>query len=423
MEIFSQIPDIFYQFIITLLLTLLIGLEQRKLLSVKESSTSIFGTDRTFAFIGILGFILYILDSNRLILFSIGAILLGFLMGIFYYSRIKDKDAYGITSIVVAFITYSLGPVIITQPRWLTILIVVSVLILAERKEYLKQFAKNININEFITLAKFLIIAGVILPILPSNLVIPIINMPAHVAWFTVVLVSGISYFTYLLHTFVFKKSGIIVSGLLGGLYSSTATTLILSRKSKENNNAGQNYAEAIILATSMMYLRILLLVFIFNYQLGVYLLPYLIILFLVTSLSSILLYYIKGHKTVSNDLEIESQPNPLELKVATIFAGLFIGFSFLTYYAINLYGNTGLNILSFIVGFTDIDPFLLNLFQGKYVIAIPFIAKAVLQATLSNNIMKAGITMFVSETKTKKISLIGFGIVIVVNLIMLFFI
>lgn len=423
MEIFSQIPDIFYQFIITLLLTLLIGLEQRKLLLVKESSTSIFGTDRTFSFIGILGFILYILDSNRLILFSIGAILLGLLLGIFYYNRIKGEGTYGITSIVVAFITYSLGPVIITQPRWLTILIVVSVLILAERKAYFKKFATNINIEEFITLAKFLIIAGVILPILPSDLKIPIINMPAHQAWFTVVLVSGISYFTYLLHTFVFKKSGIIVSGLLGGLYSSTATTLILSRKSKENNNSGQNYAEAIILATSMMYLRIIILVFIFNYQLGVYLLPYLIILFLVTSITSILIYYIKGHKTVSNDSEIESQPNPLELKVATIFAGLFIGFSFLTYYAINLYGNTGLNILSFIVGFTDIDPFLLNLFQGKYVIAIPFIAKAVLQATLSNNIMKAGITMFVSEKQTKKISLIGFGIVVIVNLIMLFFI
>jgi uncharacterized membrane protein (DUF4010 family) len=423
MEIFKQIPDIFFQFVITVLLTLLIGLEQRKLLLVKESSKSIFGTDRTFTFIGVLGFILYILDSNRLILFSIGAILLGLLMGIFYYSRIKSEGAYGITSIVVAFITYSLGPVIITQPRWLTILIVVSVLILVERKEYFKKFATNINIEEFITFAKFLIIAGVVLPILPGELVIPIINMPAHQAWFTVVLVSGISYFTYLLHTFVFKKSGIIVSGIFGGLYSSTATTLILSRKSKENNNAGQNYAEAIILATSMMYLRILLLVFIFNYQLGIYLLPYLLILFFVTAFSSILIHYIKGQKTVSNALEIESHPNPLELKVASIFAVLFIGFSFLTYYAINLYGNTGLNILSLIVGFTDIDPFLLNLFQGKYIIAIPFIAKAVLQATLSNNIMKAGITMFVSDEKTKKLSIIGFGIVVVVNLIMLFFI
>jgi len=146
MEMFNQIPDIFYQFVITLLLTLLIGLEQRKLLLLKESSKSIFGTDRTFTFIGVLGFILYILDSNRLILFSIGAILLGLLMGIFYYSRIKSEGAYGITSIVVAFITYSLGPVIITQPRWLTILIVVSVLILVERKEY---FKNNFKLERF----------------------------------------------------------------------------------------------------------------------------------------------------------------------------------------------------------------------------------------------------------------------------------
>src|SRR5437773_7971262 len=199
MQILDQIPDILLNFVITLLLSLLIGFEQKRhIFDKKQEIISSFGSDRTFTFIGILGFILYILDPKNLILFITGAVLLGFLLGIYYYTKIRDFKAYGFTSIIVAFITYTLGPVVTTQPKWLTILIVVAVLILVERKEYFMAVSKKVDIAEFSTIAKFLIIAGVILPISPKGPLIPYINLSPYDIWITVVVVSSISYLSYI---------------------------------------------------------------------------------------------------------------------------------------------------------------------------------------------------------------------------------
>ncbi|MFB1032935.1 MAG: DUF4010 domain-containing protein, partial [Aliarcobacter cryaerophilus] len=81
---------------------------------------------------------------------------------------------------------------------------------------------------------------------------------------------------------------------------------------------------------------------------------------------------------------------NPLELGTAFVFAILFIVTMFITNFVVNNYGTTGLNILSFIIGMTDIDPFILALLTGKYNIDAVAVASAMLIATGSNNILKA---------------------------------
>ena len=421
MEILEKIPDVLINFIIVLLFSLLIGLEQRRLQSEKNYQSVIFGTDRTFTFIGILGFILYILDPKNLVLFAVGAIIIGALFSIYYYKKIKLFRSFGITSIVVALLTYSLAPIVVTQPRWLSISIVVSILVLVEVKDYLQEFSARIDNTEFITIAKFLIIAGVVLPILPRTQVFKIISITPYDIWLSVVVVSGISYLSYLLQKFVFKRSGILVSGLLGGLYSSTATTVILSRKSKEVNSGQHIYAASIIFATSMMYVRIMILMFIFNVELGVMLIPYFSIMVVVTLITATIIYLVKKPKTADTDFVVHDR-NPLELKIGSIFAVLFLFFSFVTYYAIHFYGGMGLNILSYIVGFTDIDPYLLNLFQGKYEIALQVIGKSTFQAIISNNILKIIYSLVLSDKITKRVVFLGLGIVTIVNILLMLF-
>ena len=85
-----------------------------------------------------------------------------------------------------------------------------------------------------ITLAKFLAISGIILPMLPNENLIPDINLTPYTVWLATVVVSGISYLSYLLRRYVFHESGILVSGIIGGLYSSTATISVLARKSRK---------------------------------------------------------------------------------------------------------------------------------------------------------------------------------------------
>ena len=421
MELLTKIPEIFLQFIVVVLFSLLIGLEQRKQQNEKEEESIPFGTDRTFTFIGVLGFLLYILEPHNFTLFIVGAIILGILFGIYYYTKIKDHRAFGITKILVGLITYSLAPIFITQPKWLSILIVVSVLILVESKNYLLEFSGKLANNEFLTLAKFLILAGVILPVLPDVHISEYLDISPYQAWLSVVVVSGISYFSYLLQKFVLIKSGLLVSGMLGGLYSSTATTIILSKKSKEHEIPDRTYGAAIILATGMMYLRILILMLFFNFSLAVITYPYFLILIIILIITGMAVYLSRPKDTADIQTTI-SEKNPLELKLAVIFSLLFLFFSFLTNYTLKYFGEQGLNVLSYIVGFSDIDPFLLNLFQGKFQIEIRFIAKATFQAIISNNILKIIATAILADKLTKKIVLAGLGLATIINILIIVF-
>jgi len=420
MQLFDQIPEVFYNFVITLLLSLLIGFEQRKRQDKNEDDDerAVFGTDRSFAFIGVLGFVLFILDQKDMILFTVGAVIVALYFAIFYYQKIVQHKSYGITSILVGLITYTLGPFVITQPKWLTILIAVSVLILVERKASFEKLSSKIDIGEFFTLGKFLIIAGVVLPITPREPLIPYINISPYSLWLTVVIVSSISYVSYMLHRYVFPKAGVPISGILGGLYSSTATTMVLSRRAKDINPASNEYASSIIAATGMMYIRVLILMFIFNRAIFSFLYGYIAIL-LVVSLAVSGVVYIMKKPSGANPTEFDNKYfNPLELKIAMLFAALFVVFSMLTYYVVQSYGNYGLDILSYIIGFTDIDPFLLNLFQGNYSIGIDLISKAVLQAIVSNNILKAGYTFIFADKMTRKYACAGLGIITLLNFI-----
>ena len=425
MEIFDKIPEVFYNFIITLLLSLLIGFEQRKRVDKTEEDEdrAVFGTDRSFAFIGMLGFILYMLDAKNMVLFTAGAIIVALYFAIYYYLKVVQYKAYGLTSVLVGLITYTLGPIVVTQPKWLTILIAVSVLILVERKDTFAKLSTKIDIGEFLTLGKFLIIAGVVLPIAPRDYMIPYINISPYDIWLTIVIVSSVSYISYILHRYVFPRSGVIISGVLGGLYSSTAITLVLSRRTKVLNPQSNEYASSIIAATGMMYLRVLILMLIFNREIFTHLLGYMVILFLASLGIAAAVYFLKMPSGNTDENYERQYSNPLELKIALLFAFLFVFFGLITHYVIQSYGGSGLNILSYIVGFTDIDPFLLNLFQGNYTIGIEQVSKAVLQAIVSNNILKAGYTFTFADKKTRKKACAGLALITIINIIFAFMI
>jgi uncharacterized membrane protein (DUF4010 family) len=419
----NSIPPDSIKFLLVLLFSLLIGLEQRKHHIDKEIE-SLFGTDRTFTLIGVLGFILYVIDPKTMIPFLGGGLMIGILLGLYYLEKMRIQMKFGLTSIVIALITYCLTPLIYTQPDWLVLIIVVSILVLTEIKQSLFDFTKKFDTNEFTTLAKFLIIAGIILPILPDSIINPIIAISPFKFWLAIVAVSGISYFSYLLKKFIFPKSGIILTGILGGLYSSTATTVILAKKSKETPS-DKRITVAILLATSMMYLRIFLLALFFNKALAFSLAAPFAILLIASALLAFYFYKFKKTPTPKNTQpqDISLQNNPLEFNTALLFGFLFIVFALLTEFVNKTYGSSGINVLSFLVGVTDIDPFIINLLQSKMNMANSFLVIAIVNATTSNNLLKMIYGISLGDKSFRKPLIIGFSILIAVGLFLSFLI
>lgn len=413
---FSHIPQELFQLVLVLLFSFSIGLAQYKR-HPKKTELKTFGTDRTFTLIGVWGFLLLVATPDTKIPYLIGMVIIGVLLTTFYLLKAQQKTQFGITSIVLGLITYGFPLLIQQTPYWLSLLLFVIVLLFSEMKEPLRSFNKKVSSDELSTLAKFIIMAGVILPLLPNDDIANFLPVSPHKVWLAVVVVSAISYLSYLLRKYAFPKAGLLLTGILGGLYSSTASTVILAQKSKEDNdNSAKAYAGTIIVATAMMYLRIFVLLLIFNPKIAYIALPYFAGLFIISLTVGILLYRTNG-KVAIQTTAFEDK-NPLEIKVALIFSILYVTFSIVTEYMINSFGESGLNILSVVVGVTDIDPFLLNLFQGHYNVASLVIAIATLQATASNNLLKGIYAWVMGGKNMRKYSSRGFLLVLVANII-----
>ncbi len=422
MELFDDIPPDLLNFVLTALFALLIGLEQRRHHD-QESAKFLFGTDRTFALIGILGFVLYLIDKERMLFFGVGGLVLAVFLAVVYAGRIWVTGQFGLTTTLIALITYCLAPLIYTQPPWLVLLILIAVLILTEIRESLIAFSAKIDKNEFITLAKFIALAGVILPLTPREQVIPGVDVTPYKFWLAVVAVSSISYVSYLLRKFVFSEAGIVLSGILGGFYSSTATTFSLAGKTKGGDYPPVRTAAAILAATAMMYLRILALAYFFNAALGYRLLgPFLLLAAIAGGAAGFLLIRAKEPLPAYTQ-PAEEQRNPLEFRTALLFAFLFVFFATLTWYVMHYYGSSGVRMLSFVVGVTDIDPFLLNLFQTKDTFDSSLIVVAALQATISNNVLKAVYGTLLGAPAMRRYLWAGFGAIVAASLILLIFI
>ena len=382
----SLLDQIWFQFILVGVLGYLAGLEYREYLLEKDRNLR-FGTARTYGFIALLGYVFVYLDPEYH-LFLGGMLALVVWSGFFYWQKLQNGQP-GILGLLIALLVYTFGPVSRHLPLWFLILEFVCIVFVLNAQPLTRRLTETIDRRELMTLAKFLLLAAVILPLMPDQAVVTALPTTPFRIWVAVVAISAISYAGYILQRYVFPHRGYLLTGLLGGLYSSTATTLVLAHKTRETPGAADSLNLAIIAATGMMYLRLLLLIIILNPDfLGPTLLP-----FLALGLGSI------GYSLIRARRDETTQPpgpetasrNPLELGTAILFAALFLLMLVLSRLVLHNFGDLGLQILSFIAGFTDIDPFVLSLLKGDFPSTeLDTLAAAIIIAAGSNNLLKA---------------------------------
>ena len=348
------------------------------------------GGIRTFPTLALGGAMLYLIESHFAAAFIAG--LLALALWLFGTARGGGEPTLMIPA--SSLIAYALGPIALTQPSWVAISVSVTAAMLLGARERLHGLIRFLPRDEVMTAAKFLILVGVILPLLPNRPLTALLPLTPYQVWLAVVAVCALSYMGYLIQKFAKFPNAALLPAILGGLYSSTATTIVLARRQRDAGGARSELAAGIVAATAIMYVRLGVVVALFNPRFALALAPALAGLFVVGAVIAGLEWRRAVRQGQGGGLDV-SQTNPLQLQTAAVFAVLFVVISAVSAWAKAAFGSTGLYALAAVVGVTDIDPYVINIAQGGVAgLSLQTLAAAILIAASSNNVLKAAYTI-----------------------------
>jgi len=403
MGIYQHLPPEAVKIVLVLFLSFLIGLEREE---HKASGGSYsFGGVRTFPLIGLIGYSIALVSGTQLLPLTIGFLVIAGFLLLSYWHKLSSTVAAGVTTEMSGLATFLVGALICYGHFWIATTISVASLLLLDLKTALEKLAVRIAPHEILTFAKFLLLTGVILPVLP-NQEFSQFHINPFKTWLVVVAISTISYASYVLQKVTKAQGGIVLSALLGGAYSSTVTTVVIARRAAREQHP-HLFAGGILIASGVMYVRLVMLLALFNRHLmSLLLVPFLVLAGLAVGIGWL---WTRRVDTSSQDVQREYDPkNPLELLTAFLFAGLFLAMLIATQLAVTYLGRAGVNTLAAIMGATDVDPFIMGLTQAAGTLTpLNVAAVAILIAAASNNIAKGIYAFCLADRKTGIQSLI----------------
>ena len=384
-NIYRFLPADGAKILLVLFLSFLTGLEREEHHAGNEKFS--FGGVRTFPLIGLIGYGISLLAGGQILPVTLGfAVVGGFLM-LSYWHKVQTSGLAGVTSEMSALTTYVVAALVYREQYWIATTVTVASILLLELKGVLEGLTKRVPPEEILTFAKFLLLSAVILPVLPNQPFGEFQINPAK-TWLVVVAVSAISYGSYVIQKVTTGKGGVLLAALLGGAYSSTVTTVALSKRAAREKRP-HLFSGATLVASGMMYLRLAGLVTIFNRS-------------LITALGVPFLFlaacgmgggWLWSRRPDGKNWEVarEFEPkNPLEMRAALLFAGLFLGIVIVTHLVVTYLGSTGVYSLAALMGVTDVDPFIMGMTQSAGKSApLAVAAGAILIAAASNNVVK----------------------------------
>jgi uncharacterized membrane protein (DUF4010 family) len=205
-----------------------------------------------------------------------------------------------------------------------------------------------------------------------------------------VIAVCGLSYLTYVVQKYGFARSTTLLPAILGGIYSSTATTVVLAKRQREAGIARSEFVAGIVVATAVMYLRLGIVIALFDLRFARALAPALMTLFVIGAALAFYEWRRPASQQPAPNMLVPAI-NPLHIPSAAAFAAIFVLISAVTTWVRATFGQTGILALAGIVGLTDIDPFVINIAQGGLTgLSVPTLCAAILIAASSNTIAKA---------------------------------
>ncbi len=372
---------------------LLIGIERGWKLREQEPGTRVAGV-RTFTLLGLGSGIAGLLGSDGEVVVAT-AITVGLIaIMVIAYSR-ELRNQHDSTSAVAAMATIAIGFLAgMGNPALAIACAAVGVALLALREE-LHGFVERLDADDVKALARFAVIAGAVLPFLPSGNYGPLGAWNPQRLWLVVVLVTGFSFLGYVANRIFGERHGTIATALIGGAYSSTAVTQALAQRLGSKKVAGAESA-GIALATAVMYLRVPVLMAVFATralpQISILLLPAVLVAW-----AAGLWLYRKAPKS-----DAPTPPgNPIALVPALGFAVFVAAAAVAAAWAQGRFGQSGIAVLLLIVGSMSVDTAIITL-GGLPAHAIsPLLAAVAIAGTIIGNMaVKIGIALVYARAK-----------------------
>lgn len=382
--------DIFLRLGLALAIGLLIGLERGWVKRALPEGGRLAGI-RTFGLVGLLGG-LWALLGQQLgpMLMGVAFVSLAIVLIVGHIQDVRQDRDIGITTVVAALVTFALGALAVQGYPAVAAAGAVVTTALLSLKPLLHTWLRRLEPVQLFAGIKLLLISVVVLPVLPNRGFGPWQALNPWEIWWMVVLIAGISFAGYVAMKTVGARKGILLTGLFGGLVSSTVTTINLCRLAP-NTHLPNAIAAGVVLAAATMFPRMLLEVAVVNLDL----LPRLALpLLAMTAAAGIAALWIGRHRRDDRETELPLQ-NPFELLPALKF-GLFLAAIMLLAEALRLWlGDEGLYLLAAASGLADVDAITLSLSRvARGEVDRNVIVGAILLAAMVNTLVKGGLAV-----------------------------
>ncbi len=374
-----------YPFLTSLALGLLIGLE-------RERSPFARAGLRTFSLVALAGTLSALLSDKTGAPWMLGAgmLIMGGMMVATYFKATESEDP-GTTTIAAVVVCYSLGAMVWYDLEQLAVTLAILTTALLYFKPELRGVSRNLTRLDLVSILQFAVLSFVILPILPNQNYGPYNALNPYQIWWMVVLISGLSLAGYAALRVAGQRHGTLLTGLFGGIASSTATTLAFSRHGRNSPQLADMAALVILLANWVLLIRLSVLVAVLAPDL---LRPMLTMLGSGALAGLIILYLAWRRLDADHNTPVLEMKNPTEIRAALSFGLLYAVVLFAAAWLSDLVGSHGVYAVALVSGLTDVDAITLSslrLFNlGN--LEIDQTANAILLAILANIVFKSGL-------------------------------
>lgn len=391
------------QFLTSLAIGLLIGLERERTPSAKAGL-------RTFALVSLFGTLIALLadKSGTVWLLIAGLLAVAAMIVAAYINTPTENNDPGTTTVAALLICYALGVLVWYGMSTLSVMLAIATTILLYLKPELQGLSKRLARRDLVSILQFSVLSFVILPILPNQNYGPYDAFNPYQAWMMVVLISGLSLAGYIALRWTGQRYGAPLLGFLGGLVSSTATTLVYAKHSKLNEGMLRLSAVVILIASQVVLVRLVVVSGIVSPGILKQLAPVMGMGLLFGLIAT--LYNWKRMKN-TGELPLPETTNPTEIHTALTFGLLFVVVLFFSAWLSDIAGSSGLYIVSIISGLTDVDAITLSslrLFHLEKLSSEQAVISISL-AFLSNMLFKFGMAASIGGMALAKHIAVGF--------------